>query len=381
MSTRSFDLAGLDGANPLGFLAALGTLVTLNRRGETRVRLRWKRVHTWVPVLEGVSSPGKAELADSLADALRGRRVSPDAEQRRAAAQKAMEAAKTAIKKKREEIRKRGLSRSERAEVLERELRPLEQDYHQKRERWLEALRQAVSRPELALGKRIDCKPEEYREYAADFLTGAGHADREALDLLAAFGNDACCEQRSEAIEATPFCFTTGSGHQFFLETVRKLIDQVTAERVQMVLFHPWEYRDPRFSMRWDPVEDKRYALLDSDPGPTGARTVWMANLLAYRALTLFPAAPTRRGLAAAGWNLEEDPPTFTWPLWEFAATLDSIRTLIRLPELTRKRPDRSLLRARGISAVYRAQRVEVGRGSNRKLNFTPAREVGGRGD
>jgi hypothetical protein len=106
-----------------------------------------------------------------------------------------------------------------------------------------------------------------------------------------------------------------------------------------------------------------------------------LANLLAYRALALFPTAPTRRGLAAAGWNLGADPPTFSWPVWEFAATLDSIRTLIGLPELTRDRPDLFLLRARGISAVYRAQRIEVGKGSNVKVNFTPAREVGGRGD
>jgi len=376
MTTRSFDLLGLDGTNPLGFLAALGTLVTVHASGAGSARLRWRPLDRWVPVLEGVAAGDEADLARSIAAALKGQEVNPEAEQRRADAQKAMEAAKRAITKARAEINKRGLGRSDRAEAMERELRPLEQDYRAKRERWLEALRAAVPRPELALGKRIDCTPDEYREHAADFLLAAGSADREALDLLAAFGSDACRRRNSATIEATPFCFIAGSGHQDFLDTVRQLIDKVTAERVRRILFEPWDYRDERLSMRWDPWEDKRYALLDRDPGPVGARTVWMANLLAYRALVLFPTAPTGRGLATAGWNREDDPPTFTWALWEYPATLNSIRAVLQLSELTRERPDGSLLRARGIAAVYRAQRITVGDGPNRKVNFTPARRV-----
>jgi hypothetical protein len=380
MTARPFDLLGLDGANPLGFLAALGTLVTVHASGAGPVRLRWKRLDRWVPVLEGVAAGDEADLARSIAAALKGQEVNPEAEQRRADAQKAMEAAKTAITKARAEINKRGLGRSGRAEAMERELRLLEQDYRAKRERWIEALRAAVPRPELALGKRIDCTPDEYREHAADFLSAAGSADREALDLLAAFGSDACRQRNSATIdapiEATPFCFIAGSGHQDFLDTVRQLIDKVTAERVRRILFEPWDYRDERLSMRWDPWEDKRYALLDRDPGPVGARTVWMANLLAYRALVLFPTAPTGRGLATAGWNREDGPPTFTWALWEYPATLDSIRAVLQLSELTRERPDGSLLRARGIAAVYRAQRITVGHGNKGKFNFTPARRV-----
>jgi hypothetical protein len=130
--------------------------------------------------------------------------------------------------------------------------------------------------------------------------------------------------------------------------------------------------------MRWDPLEDRRYALLDRDPTASGnkPRTVWMANLLAYRALALLPTAPTSRGLGAAGWIERGDSQAFTWPLWQYPATLDTVRSLVQLAEWAEEDPDTSPLRARGIVAVYRAQRIEVGAGSNRKINFAPARQV-----
>jgi hypothetical protein len=374
----SFELSGVDGTNPLGFLAAVGTLVTLHRATDRAACLRWRRLHTWVPVIEGVAADTGADLARRIAAALQGEPVRPEAEQRRGPAQKAMEAAKKAVQRKRDEIRARKLGRAERAEAVERELRPLEGRYRERRGQWLEALRAAVPRPELALGKRIDCTADEYREHALGFLPAATHLARDPVDLLAAFGSDACSAPRSGAIQATPFCFITGAGHQFFLDTVRQLIGQVTPERVRQVLFEPWQYRDPELSMRWDPVEDRRYALLDRDPTASDnkPRTVWMANLLAYRALALFPAAPARGGLAVTGWNLDEDPPTFTWPLWEFAAGPDTVLTLLQLPGLATAQPEVAEFRARGIAAVYRAQRIQVGSRSKGKINFSQARAI-----
>lgn len=377
-TTRSFDLAGVDGTNPLGFLTALGALVALHRTTDRRACLRWRRLHTWVPALEGVEADTESDLAQRVAAALRGEPVSPEAERRRGPAQKGMEAAKKTVQRKKDDIRARKLGRAERAEAVERELRPLEAQYREKRGRWLEALRAAVPRPELALGKRVDCTPDEYREHALGFLSAATHLARDPVDLLAAFGSDACSAPRSGAIEATPFCFITGAGHQFFLDTARQLIGRVSPERVRQVLFEPWQYGDPELSMRWDPVEDRRYALLDRDPTASDnkPRTVWMANLLAYRALALFPAAPGRRGLAVTGWNLDDDPPTFTWPLWEFAADPDMVRSLLQLPGLTAAIPEVSELRARGIAAVYRAQRIQVGSRSKGKINFSQARAI-----
>jgi hypothetical protein len=128
--------------------------------------------------------------------------------------------------------------------------------------------------------------------------------------------------------------------------------------------------------MRWDPIEDRRYALMDRDPTSSGnkTRTMWMANLLAYRALAIFPSAPFRQRLQTAGWD--PDQKTFAWPLWEWSLNLDAVRSLVQLRELVKERPDASTLRARGIAAVYRAHRLLVGSGGNRKVNFSPARRI-----
>jgi len=257
-------------------------------------------------------------------------------------------------------------------------VRPLEQHQGQKRKEGLEALTTGAPGRELAVGKRIDCTREEYRQHAVAFRASAGRSDRDAVDLLAAFGSDACLQERSDAIEPTPFQLITGSGHQYFLETVRQLIDHVSAEHVRNALFEPWSYSDEGLSMRWDPLEDRRYALMDRDPTASDnkSRTMWMANLLAYRALALFPSAPRNRFLNVTAWAGLDDDQTFTWPMWEFAASPDVIRSLLQLREITSSEPDGSLLRARGIAAAFRARRIKVGAGANYKLNFSPARAV-----
>ncbi|HWQ37105.1 MAG TPA: hypothetical protein VNM24_00640 [Burkholderiales bacterium] len=386
MVERRFELCGLDGANPLGFLAALGTLVTLHRSGVGTARLWWERSTRWVPILEGVpvereeDDSAKGELALRIAGALRGRHVAEAAGEERRIAQKAMEDAKTAIKKKRDELKRRGLRGTERAEAIELELAPLERDYEEKRRRWLAALRDAVPRPELALGKRIeDAGSEEYRELAEAILAGSDGSSRDALDLLAALGSDACVD-RNGRVEATPFEFTAGSGHQFFLNDVGQLMEKVTPELISNALFEPWSYRDEGLSLRWDPVEDRRYALLDRDPtdSKNKPRTVWMANLLGYCGLALFPAAPAGRRLAASGWSDDGGSQYFTWPLWTHPVSLDVVRSLVQLSELVRERPNLAVLAPRGIIAVYRAPRIVVGSAANKKLNFTSARQIVG---
>lgn len=372
------ELTGIDGANPLGFLAAVGTLVTARAAGDSTVCLTWERKQRWVPVLTALSASNAASLCEMLAKELRGHVVPAGAVEKLDAAQKAMDRANEAIKSKRDEGNgRRRVDRPAKREAVRAE-----------RAEWLAALKSAVPRPELALGKKIDCTASEYREHAASFLEAASHVRRETVDLLAAFGTDAVLDNRSETVEPTPFCFITGSGHQYFLETVQKLVGKVESGRLQRTLFEPWTYRDPGLSMRWDPVEDKRYALMDVKPSAEGASTVWMANLLAYRGLTLFPCAPTRRGLGTTSWSILRDDRSaresgrtssreFTWPIWEFAASPDTVRSVLQLQTLGEDVPDRGTLNARGIAQVFRASRIRVGSGVNYKVNFATAGRVG----
>lgn len=376
--SMSIELSALDGANPLGFLAALGTVSTLHKAGQTNVKLGWQRTVMWTPMLEGITTEDPRQLSDVLAQALRGSTVTSEAEEKRKKAQEEFDKAKTALKNKRDEIKKRHLRGEERQRVTETEIKPLEEALAQKRQVWLAALKAAVPRPELAIGKHLDCTEGEFREHSKNFFESANCTDREALDLLAAFGSDACTKDRSDRIEATPFCFITGSGHQYFLDTVRELIGEVTQERVHAALFEPWTYQDETLSMRWDPIEDRRYAFMDRDPtaNDNKPRTVWMANLLAYCGLIFFYSAPTIRGLETTSWSIVNDELVFTWPLWGTPISPDVIRSLLQIPELCSAEPRKSNLREWGIAAVFRSRRIRVGEGANFKINFSQARSV-----
>jgi CRISPR-associated endonuclease/helicase Cas3 len=374
-------LTGVDGANPLGFLTALGTISVLDRLGYPDVRLRWRRHVTWQPeLIEGPTSD-PAELAALIADGLRGQAVSDEAEERRKEAQEKYDRARKVQKDKEKEIKDRRLRGKERQKAMDEEVRPLQEEAGKLEAEWRAVLRKAVPRPELALGRHIDCTADEYRNQARSLLADAGTSRRESLNLLAAFASDACRSEKPDkrnkgVVAATPFCFIAGSGHQYFLDFVRQLLERVNPSRVHSTLFEPWRYDDPGLSMRWDPIETRRYALMDRDPTASDNKphTVWMANLLAYRALVLFPSAPQARSLSTVGWTEINGAQYLTWPLWAHPATQDTIRSLLLLCELYADRPDRLSLRERGISEVFRSRRIKVGTGAQYKLNFAPAR-------
>lgn len=384
-SGKSLVLEGIDGANPLGFLAAIGSLVVLHQAGHRESRMAWRRDGlAWQPQLTGLPADDRTVLAELLAEKLRGASVSEKADKKRKEAEQRFSQKKKEIKDKRDEIKKRGLRGKDLKQAREEEVAPLESELEGLRKTWLEALRQSVPQSELALGKNIDCTESEYRAIVEPLLEEARFNGRESLDLLAAFCSAGCLHEspikRKEGkLAPTPFSFISGSGHQDFLETAGELLQYVSPERVESTLFAPWMYEDEGLSMRWDPVEDRRYALMDRDPTASDnkPRTMWMANLLAYRALALFPSAPSRCGLTAVGWAQDETgEPIFTWPLWPHPIGPDSIRSLFLLPELYVRTPDYAALRARGVEAAFRSRRIKVGVGANFKINFSPARGI-----
>ncbi|HSI86090.1 MAG: hypothetical protein ACAI35_21585 [Candidatus Methylacidiphilales bacterium] len=366
---EDLELTALNGANPLGFLAALGTLLTLHKAGHSGVRLGWKLQSHWTPVIRGVNTYDKAVLTASIANCLRGNTVSADAGDLRDAAQKKFDAAKKKVTNKVKEIKDRKLSRAEKKEADMLELAPLQATMTELRTASLQALKLAVPRKELAVGKTINCTREDYRELAADSIACAALEDREFADYLAAFGSDGAVFTNSETIMPTPFCFISGAGHQYFLESARELTEKATSVTVDEAIFGPWPYHDEKYSLRWDPGEDVRYALLAENPStvaPLG--TVWMANLLAYCALPLFASAPGCGGyLETTAWHRKNRQVTFTWPLWEHPLLPDAIRSLLQYRALHElKHPER---KARGVTAVFTSERIQVGK----YFNFTPA--------
>lgn len=304
-------LKGIDGANPLGFLAALGTLRTsLYAWPDEPPQMRWCRYGgSWRPVLHFESSFNEEEIASRL---------------------------------------------------------------HQ-------TLQTMKDHPAFGFADNLSVPPETFREEARVAALQSKPHDRAYADFVAAFGTDIIADGQTGNILDTAFRTMSGAGHQHFLSTIRRLVEHTNEEQIRKTLFSIWLYDDPikKHTMRWDPVDDVRYALQWQDPSGDANRDIsgsmWGANRLAVEALPLFPTSPNHQRLMTTGFTRSKGSnPTWTWPIWEPKISMDIVRSLLSLEVLQNTHPDRGLLKPMGVVEAFRCQRLTQGK----FRNFTPAEPV-----
>ncbi len=304
---------GPDGQNLLGFLAALGALISLSDAWPDRdVRLGWTRRLAWRPVL----------------------RVSPPCEQ--------------------EEL----------VHALHEELRSHE------------------DAPEFTrLGSDLSVSVDAFRRFALAARDRAIMAHPREADFVAAYGSEAIARRGT----IRPTLFKTQAGQQGFLKQVAKLVKHTTAHQIRATLFEPWTYDDDGHdlpdrrepSMRWDPVDDRRYALRADNPAKSRrfpTRTVRGANRLAVEGLRFFPAVPLGGALATVGFGSPDSATAWhlRWPTWDGFASPSVVRSLLTHPSLWEDPLPREELLRMGIHEVMECRRyVEESYG-----NFSVARPL-----
>ena len=296
-------LSGLDGGNPLGFLAAIGVLNTVSLADvDSSWRMRWiARDGSWFPAL----SANRVVAGEVLVELL--------------------------------------------ASTLQRE-----------------------ATPEFDFDRNLSVDAEKFRAVAQQAQCCASSRERLYADFVTAFGCEVVVTRDGKSIQDTAFRTMSGAGHQHFLGTMKQLHDEVTSGHLHRALFNTWDYWDVKLGLRWDPEEDRRYALRWGNPSDTGRnpiRTMWGANRLAVEAFPLLPAVPGRRRLETTGFAQRGRAVLFTWPVWECAVSLDVVRSLLALGEMQESEPDRTKLRAMGVAEIYRCRRITVGK----YRNFTHA--------
>ncbi len=308
-------LAGIDGANPLAFLAALGTLRTLSRawpQGE--VKMAWT-VYTgaWRPLL----SASLPLIEDAIVAVL------------------------------------------------------------------AERLSRMADHPALAFADDLNVKKSEFRTFAMAALASAMRAadvdSGIAADFAAAFACDALETQQS-VVQDTALRTMSGAGHQHFLAFMRSIVKQTGPAHLRKALFARWTYDDAvtNQTLRWDPADDSQYALRWRDPSGDPARKkgggMLGANRLAIEGLPLVTCAPVGSTLRTTGFTGSSARSTFwIWPIWSCSVGLDVCRSLLAHASLLSDRPNEHInLRALGVTAAFRSQRITVGK----FRNFAPATPV-----
>ena len=145
-TTPPFNLTALDGANPLGFLATLGTLAVLSET-DPLIKLGWHSGAHWTPFLTSPNPLEKVEVLQRLATRLRGKPVDAEKEKLRDAAQKQFDAAKKKLKNAVDQFKKRGLRGKERDAARADDIVPHELARKNARDKFLTALKCAVPPP------------------------------------------------------------------------------------------------------------------------------------------------------------------------------------------------------------------------------------------
>ena len=293
---RGIILGGLDGSNPLGFLAAVGVLRSVAVVDAARDwRMKWAmHINGWVPRLCA-------------------------------------------------NIR---VTRRELVELLFKELR-------------------RESTPEFAFAKDLNVTREEFSRVAHEAQSSASFQDRRYADFVASFGCELFVAADGKKIQDTALRTMSGAGHQHFLGTMKELVTRTESADLHRSLFTTWEYADEKLGLRWDPGEDRRYALRWKNPSDDGTKTIRGANRLAMEALPLLPTIPTNRALETTGFSIRNRSAQLTWPIWTRPIGVDVARSLLSAAEIQRREPDRSKLRAMGVAEVYRSQRMTVGKFRN----------------
>ncbi len=301
-------LKGIDGANPLGFLAALGVLRGLTRaRADRDAQIGWTLSGGgWRPLL------GTWLSAEEVCDAL------------------------------------------------------------------LEECGRTAEHATLNLADNLTIDGRSFREHLIEQLK---HRGDYATEFASAFGCDALCDDKGNIVD-TALRTMAGAGHQHFLKTMREVLRAVTVEHLSKTLYQTWRYDDALqgLSLRFDPMDERRYAHQWGDPSgdPTRSKRGSMlgANALAVLGIPLLKVVPVSGDLETTGFRGRRASDCYwTWPIWESPASIDvvasilSLRQLQEIPKrgegLERGRQVRDALSRMGIVAVYRAQRITVGKFRN----------------
>ena len=155
-------LTGLDGSNPLGFLAALGVVAVLDAHGGGQhARMSWTCTDSWHPMLK-CGAMTSQDLASLLFARLRKEITTP---------LEPMEGAET--------------------QHTEFQGQPPSMD--------------PVSTIQAALGQDLSIGADQFRTKMIHFLDTASDSNRIVADLVSHFGSDVCHHPKSETIQATPF--------------------------------------------------------------------------------------------------------------------------------------------------------------------------------
>ena len=164
--------------------------------------------------------------------------------------------------------------------------------------------------------------------------------------------------------------FRMVTGNTTLFNTVSKIIAQSGASQgsIRASLFKPWSYLDDGYSLNWDPNLTRRsHATSPSAPESAFNPSMHGANRVAFEALSLYPVIDDGRAIQTVGWKGNK----FTWSVWDGFAGLDEVRGILSTDYEKFEADERAMM---GIT-LYSLKKISIDSGGKQK-RFTSARLV-----
>ena len=360
-------LPGLDGSNPLGFLAALGLLRVLAMVDST-ARLYWKDVAAQGtrPFLITKWKADQDAIVNCLTRLLNYGPQSPSSMMIRQ--RKRFIGGDTALDRLERCWKARKLSKSEQKEAKDEIQKAIETS----RLKWISS-----SHPAFLVGNNTNINAADFRRHLTEHVAKASLRVRTTTDALASLGSE-LSDEKGVMLD-TALRTMSGSGHQHFLRFASNLLAKVDQNYISKALFKAWIYDDPirNLTLRLDPVEDSRYAHRWDNPSTDGTRdksgSVLAANALAVMGMLMVPTIPAGMRARTVGFIGRGARGTFLrWPLWRYAIDFRTTMSLLKHAAIVSEPIGLADLTQLGVYAVYQSQRLTVGK----FRNFTPAQRI-----
>jgi hypothetical protein len=175
----------------------------------------------------------------------------------------------------------------------------------------------------------LKAPPERFSRYLDSAIDSWLAGQPEQSNYAVAYGTDVALDGKGNT-KPTAFHFT--AANQEFLGTVEETRSKVTREWAVSALEDSSGKVKPGRNLRWDPDAERSRALMGVNPNDDGTTVNAPLEWLAFRGLPAFPCVPIGNRIVTSGvTRSSQDGLCFHWPLWSCGASYATLRSLLGL--------------------------------------------------
>jgi hypothetical protein len=175
----------------------------------------------------------------------------------------------------------------------------------------------------------LKAPPERFSTYLNSAIDEWLAGRPEQSYYAAAYGTEVARDGKGNT-KPTAFHFT--AANQQFLRAVEESRGRIAREWVEESLDDRDGKMKPGMNLRWDPDAERSRALMGVNPNDNGTTVNVPLEWLAFRGLPAFPSVPVGDRIMTCGvTGHRQDELRFHWPLWSRGASYATVRSLLLL--------------------------------------------------